>query len=624
MWKAKVPDIILFDDLKALKNTDKRALFFTLDKDMCDKARERGFNCRSPEDYIDSEDLELKNPDYELMYEWLSKLTTYDDINLGLLTQITFIRLEAMQKFHVYKVLKELFDKEKPESIKIVAKRKPMYRWDDGLGYYRIPVTLVESMADNKRMNLEIEDIDLTTPIKNELFSLAAPFLLRTIERSTESIIRMRKGSISKSVDAKIIIFLHSDKNWHVIEPVLKYLGEHGVELLIIIQSHGFFNFGLSKKNYEQLQDLGDVRSFESYQNKSIYKIMDRERRHLKELWHKIENDNEFQKEFLLDDTNVWNVFKDHFWFYYAVQFPRLVKYIETGKRIVEIEKPEVVVFIGDGPAPSRTFSTVAEKFQVPTILISHAINFPTKIYIPTCKYVAVWGFKFKEYMISNGLDTKQVVVTGAPQYDALTKLGGKEELRREFGFPINRHIITFATQPYSEQITRKLVHEVLRSIKKLDEVFLVIKPHPREKPGLYENFVKEVFTPDILSNTKVMVLFGVNIGQLIKASNLLLTVDSAVALESNVIGTPVLTLNFTEQKDIFYSKEGGAIGVENSETLTDTIYKALYDEKFKEMMHVSRNKFLQKCTYSDDGKATERAANLVMQVMEESKREKD
>jgi len=114
-----------------------------------------------------------------------------------------------------------------------------------------------------------------------------------------------------------------------------------------------------------------------------------------------------------------------------------------------------------------------------------------------------------------------------------------------------------------------------------------------------------------------------VNTSKLIKASDLLLTVHSTVALESNIIGTPVLTLSFTEEKDPFYSQEGGAVGVENPETLTDTIYKALYDGKFRERMSINRKEFLQKYTFNEDGRATERAANLVMQVIGEADRKK-
>ena len=621
MRKTGIPDIILFDDLKALKNTDEEALFFTLDKDMCDRARERGFNCNSPEDYMDSEDLELKNPDYELMYEWLSKLATYDDINLGLLMSNMFVHLEASQKFRIYKILKELVDKEEPESIKVATKGKLIYTWNK-LGDHKIPVDLVESVVDNKRIDFKLERIGAITTIKNKIFKLIAPSLLMTIERFTESIIRIKHGVISKNANAKVIIFLHSNKQWHVIEPVLEHIGKCGVKLLIIIQSHGFLNFGLSKKEYEYLQDLGEVRSFESYQNKAIYKLMTGERKLFKNLWKEILSDDEFQKTFLLDNVNVWKAFHDSFWFYYSIQFPRLVKYIETGKRILKIEKPEAVVFIGDGPVPSRTFSTVAEKFQVPTILISHGIYFPTKIYIPTCKHVAVWGPKFKDYMILKGLDKQQITVTGAPNYDALTKLGSKEELRREFGFPIDRHIITFATQGFSEQITRKLIYEVLRNMKELKGVLLIIKPHPRENPKSYSNFLRE-FNADIFSD-EIILLHGVNTSKLIKASDLLLTVHSTIALEANVIGTQVVTLNFTEEKDPFYSKEGGAVGVENPEALKDIIYKALYDEKFKERMSIGRNKFLQKYCFNEDGGATERAADLVMQVMEKSQRKKN
>jgi len=154
-----------------------------------------------------------------------------------------------------------------------------------------------------------------------------------------------------------------------------------------------------------------------------------------------------------------------------------------------------------------------------------------------------------------------------------------------------------------------------------MHEVLLVIKPHPLENPKIYRKFLKE-FDADIPPE-KIILMPKVNTSKLIKASDLLLTVNSTVALEANVIGTPVLTLNFTEQKDVFYSGEGGAVGVENPEALTDMIYKALYDEKFKEKMSINRNEFLQKYIAYKDGGATERAADLVLRVMEESKRKK-
>ena len=619
MQKSEIPDIILFDTLKAIKEAEKGALFFTLDKNLCDRARERGFNCRSTEDYIESEDLDLKNPDFELMREWLSKLTTYDDIKLGSLMPDLFTNLEAIQKFRIYKIIKELFDKEKPESVKVVTKGKPIYRWTE-VGDIEIPVGLVESIANDKGIKFKLENIGFIAPTKNKLFILTAPFLLRSIERFTERIIRIKKGTIPENEkNTKVMIFLHDDQNWHVIEPVLKYLSGQGVELLTIIQSHGFFNFGLGKKKWEHLRALGEVRSFESYQNKAIYKIVTEERKRLKKLWDEILKDDEFQKEFLLDDVNVWKAFQDSFWFYYSVQFPRLVKYIETGKRVQEIEKPAVVVFLADGPVPSRTFAAVAEKLQVPTVLISHGIYFPIEAYIPKCKHVAVWGPKFKDYMILKGLDAQQVAVTGAPNYDALTKLDSKEDLRRELCLPESKTIVTFATQPFSDQIRKELTYEVLRSTKDLNEVLLIIKPHPRENLNLYRKFLRE--SDADISPDKIILMRGVDISKLLKASDLLITVNSTVALEASVIGTPVLTLNFTEQKDLFYSQEGGAVGIEKTEALTDIVYKALYDEKFKEKISINRNEFLQKYISYKDGGATERAANLIMQVIEESKR---
>ena len=612
--KSENTGIIIFDDIKALRGDYKESLFFTLDEILCSVAKERGFNCKCPKDYNDSLDLTVESGEFDLMRRWLSVLEDYDNISLGSLMEDTFIHLDAMQKIRLYKIFNHLIENEKPTDIKIITRGKLLYAWDK-LGSTEIPVSLVKSMAENIGLNITIEYVGRSILIKNRLYKLFMTSLLN-IERLTESFIRFRYGrkleNLSCGKNGDILVFLSNTYNLGVIEPILKILNEEGMNITIVLQSHGFFNFGPNKEELEYLGNFGRVKLFESYQDSSVMRAMQLIRKKFKDDFKRLNNDQEFQRSFSFGKVNMWEVFRELFRFYYYVQFPRIVKYIETGKRIFRVEEPKLVIFKADGPTPDRTFATVANSLNIPTILVSHGIYFPNKSYVPKCKFVTVWGPKFKEYMELKGVNSNDVIITGAPHYDDLIKLKkSKNNFREELNLPDGK-IVTFATQGFSEMINQKLVSEVMRVLTEIKDITLVIKPHPREDPEFYRKFFG--------NSDRTIILPEVDISKLIKASDLLLTVNSTVALESNVIGTPVLTLNFTEEKDDFYGKEGGAISVNDESKLVDVVFRSLFNDEYREEIYTRHLEFLKKYTFNEDAKASERVVELVRQTLAREK----
>jgi hypothetical protein len=83
------------------------------------------------------------------------------------------------------------------------------------------------------------------------------------------------------------------------------------------------------------------------------------------------------------------------------------------------------------------------------------------------------------------------------------------------------------------------------------------------------------------------------------------------------ILDKSVITINFTGLKDpIPFAESGAALGVYREKDLTATIKQGLYDDSLKERLRRDRDKFVYEQTYLKDGKATERIANLIEQMV--------
>lgn len=221
---------------------------------------------------------------------------------------------------------------------------------------------------------------------------------------------------------------------------------------------------------------------------------------------------------------------------------------------------------------------------------------------------------------ISMGAPPENVFVTGQPRFDLISrsKSNGRE-IREQLKIPAGKGIIVLATQPihslWTEVERREFIDAIIGAMSEFPEKQLVIKLHPSEKLEEYR---------EILDRTeqKVIICRDVDLYGLLQACELLMTVHSTVALEAMILQKPVITVNLTGKPDVMpYAESGAALGVYRKEDLAPAINKALYDPEIREKMAGKREKFVYEHAYKLDGQATRRVADLIVRLIEESKK---
>lgn len=219
--------------------------------------------------------------------------------------------------------------------------------------------------------------------------------------------------------------------------------------------------------------------------------------------------------------------------------------------------------------------------------------------------------------------DTKKVVVTGQPRFDNLTRANevfDKNKICRKLRLAIDKKILLWATQTHAlpNEENRENISAVYHAANSLDNVRLVIKLHPAEQQeaSLYKQ--NNSYVPLVVKGNK-------NISELLYICDVLITKSSTTTIEAAILNKPIIILNLSEKPNhVPYVEKGVALGVYNKEDLVSTIKDALYKEEVRKKLAKAREKFIYENAYLQDGRASERVANLIIQMVGESRKTKN
>lgn len=166
-----------------------------------------------------------------------------------------------------------------------------------------------------------------------------------------------------------------------------------------------------------------------------------------------------------------------------------------------------------NGRDDEKTFISAARQLGVPSVAVldfwsNYAARFTTRPpdgpFDALPDVITVMDECAAEDLRGIGIDAKSIHITGQPAFDRLHEeappLSKRAELRTRIGCPSERHLILFASQPCSEIATkagyavlpydeRDIVQTFCEEIKAhpaANELFLWIRPHPRELPGKF------------------------------------------------------------------------------------------------------------------------------------------
>ncbi len=229
---------------------------------------------------------------------------------------------------------------------------------------------------------------------------------------------------------------------------------------------------------------------------------------------------------------------------------------------------------------------------------------------------IAVFGSRTKELLTSEGVEPERIIVTGNPKFDRLYHYEGincKQRICQRWQIPIENDFLILLTAGYVEvgvwstEQRRQFILAITKAVTALPNTKLIIKLHPSEKESDYREIVKDLGYMSVICR-------DVDLGELLNACSLAISVSSTTALEAMALQKPVVMVNLFNPGSSFY-QGSGALYVSKEGDILPAIKQALYNTPVIDEMRKSIEKFVYEQVYLPDGQAAKRIAELILSM---------
>jgi len=248
------------------------------------------------------------------------------------------------------------------------------------------------------------------------------------------------------------------------------------------------------------------------------------------------------------------------------------------------LKRSNLVVVVPGRSSDALLSAAIAKSKSIPSIEIQSGVISKFKRFVrpQTEEIIAIEPYGKSVYTDFLGFPSEKVDVLGfikleldtAP-YRKMSQAKIKNELSSH-GVNEEYKTVVLATQPIGVDHASKVARVALAGVKSLNNVQLIIKPHPSEDEAYfhsYENIAKElnVVNYKILTNFSIM--------PLIVASEVVMTYFSTVGLEAFALNKPVICINpFETRPPVDLVELGVSLEAKSGETLSHLLEDYLSD----------------------------------------------
>ncbi len=247
-------------------------------------------------------------------------------------------------------------------------------------------------------------------------------------------------------------------------------------------------------------------------------------------------------------------------------------------KKVLTIIKPDLVIAT-DSPRSEKCVIKASREFNIKSVALINLFaircidwfkedNFADKI--------CVFSEDVKQYLVDNGRNKKDVVVTGNPAFDDLVNL--KYEKKSDGEFKVlwasqkePKYFAEFDLEG-DEELPLKIEEKLINIFKNKKNWKLLVRNHPNEEERNYPSFIE-------LTNSKKLI-------DVIKEVDLIICCASTVGIEGLILGKDLITIDLSVlTQTLPYSKFGYSLGIDDLEELEEKItqvYNSFSKEKIK------------------------------------------
>jgi hypothetical protein len=379
---------------------------------------------------------------------------------------------------------------------------------------------------------------------------------------------------------------------------------------------------------------------FEFYWTLNSWNSERKASRLLANTWTSLRNYARMRQEHICNGVS-WSDVEARLEYCFRFTFPFAVRFISIAKRMIEIEKPDLILIVNEYGFFEKALVIAGKLSGVPTLAIQHGtIHSSHKGYMyrkgeilpdgrPISPYTvipdrtAVYSSYYRDLLTQiSAYPENSVVVTGQPRYDKLSQLSriySRDTFNRKYHINPGNKIVLWTTEcdglTFEENMLNfKVVFNVARVLKR---VTLVVRQHPGETE-MYTRIMQQHLQN---SGTNAILLSGdTDFYEQLYACDLLIAKYSTSAVEAAAIDKPVVVLNLTRDscpEGCDYVKQGIALGVNEEDELQPSIEELLRNDS---ALAKNRKQFAEKYLYKTDGKSTERVVELIRQMLKPTK----
>ena len=233
---------------------------------------------------------------------------------------------------------------------------------------------------------------------------------------------------------------------------------------------------------------------------------------------------------------------------------------------------------------------------------------------------------RIKQFFLNKIDQNTKIIVTGRPRYEFLYKKDVKklDEVKdmfdnRIYKFSPDKITILLTTSPYDDKSNELVIETLIKALKELNLINnLIIKLHPRENGVLHRQIMrKHKVEPIIVQNYEIF--------EVIKSSDILVSMSSTTILEAMIIGIPSIILDFINLDFKFTGKylfidEESLIIAKDYESLVQNINKLVKSKQDLYQYSLDYKKISQKYSYFDrNNPPTEKIVKLILNINEKS-----
>lgn len=367
---------------------------------------------------------------------------------------------------------------------------------------------------------------------------------------------------------------------------------------------------------------------FDGYLTWKINKTIWKKSKYFLNNWRLIEKNIPFQRSFKFEEFFVWNLVSGYLRKLFLRHFVRMSIFFDIAEEIVSVEKPGIIVVTNEREYIAR-LCILAGRFKgIPSLELQRGAfddGEPEREGPLYTDKMIVDGEFGKQALVKRGIESDKLIVAGNPRYDSVIERKNhfsRERICRKLSIESDKKIIVLTTTfiSYCEKLNekRKLLRGIFAAMKNFSDCHLVVKIHPSELNDKVQQSIKQE-----IKIKNISIIKDIDLWELIYACDLFITSNSTTGSEAILMDKSLIFINLSRiQPDMApYARSGAAIGVYNEKDFEGAIRDALNDEIINKKLEINRKKFIKQHFFRVDGRATARAADIIIEMIEQRRK---